>query len=81
MSSNPQKYKSTNFGVGVLNGGPTRTQLDLDQIKDFDTSNTPDNLPGSKENYCGTCKNKQDRPSRTLAWDDSDNPRSYYTRR
>ena len=75
--SNKRNYIPTDYSIGVLGYDPPRTQFDLQQIKKFDPSNTPDTLLiGSKEGYCRTFFIK-DKPYRTLAWDDNDNVRSY----
>jgi hypothetical protein len=79
MSCKNQKSNTNAFPVGVLSCGQMRTQFDLNQMKQFDRSNTPNTLLGKKEGYCG-CKKTQSQSSRTLAWDDPDNRLSYNMR-
>ena len=73
---NKQRYIPQEYSVGVLGYTPIRTQFDLQQLKKLDPSNNPDKLLEGYNGYCRTYY-KKDRPFRTLAWDDTDNVRSY----
>lgn len=57
MSCQAPKSNPTKFPVGVLGCGPVRSAYDIQQIKNFDKSNTPDYLgEGYRENYCACSK-------------------------
>ena len=75
--SNPGK-----FPVGVLGCGPIRTEYDMKQIIQTDTSKIPDTLlsVGKKEGYCPCNGQAKARAYRSLTWDDTDNLESYNIR-